>query len=178
VETGQILYARHRDVVVLKFVGLIGYTSHWTFPLSTELSAFIERLSKQSDFQNIVIDMTETTGIDSTNLGLLAQIAQFMLRRFKRKATIITSQSAVTKVLRTVGFQTLFTIIDEHAPIRGGLEALPTADPAEIDVARMILAAHKSLAEINDGNRLMFTSVIDAIEADIARREHKSDSPV
>ena len=149
----KILYARHKDVVVLKFVGLIGYTSHWTFPLSAGLSAFIERLSRQNDFQTVVIDLTETTGIDSTNLGLLAQIAQFMMRRFQRKATILTSQPAVTKVLRTVGFQTLFTVIDEHAPIRGGLEALPGAGEAEVNVARMILDAHKSLAEISDGNR-------------------------
>jgi anti-anti-sigma factor len=170
VETGQILYARHKDVVVLKFVGLIGYTSHWTFPLSTGLSAFIERLSTQTDFANIVIDMTEATGIDSTNLGLLAQIAQFMQRRFGRKATIITCQPAVSKVLRTIGFQTLFTIIDEHAPIRGGLEAIPSADETEVDVAAMILNAHKSLASISDGNRLLFTSIIEAIEGDIARR--------
>ncbi|MBI5091936.1 MAG: STAS domain-containing protein [Candidatus Hydrogenedentes bacterium] len=176
-ETGQILYARYRDLIVLKFAGEIGYTSHWTFPLSAGLSSFIERLCAKKDFDNVVVDMTETTGIDSTNLGLLAQIAQFMIREFGRKATIITSQKNVTRLLRTVGFHTLFTLIDEHAPIRGGLEAIPPVDSAEVDVARMILDAHKSLAGISADNRLLFTSIIDAIEDDIAHRDPGTDTP-
>ena len=62
---GQILYAKIAETYVLKFSGDVRYT------ICAPLSAFIKQLKGQQGFNDILIDLTETEGIDSTNLGVL-----------------------------------------------------------------------------------------------------------
>ncbi|GMV90803.1 MAG: hypothetical protein AMXMBFR82_05810 [Candidatus Hydrogenedentota bacterium] len=168
---GQVFHARFGDVCVLKFVGSIGFTSNWTFPLSKALRVFLDKLFTEKDFDNIVVDLTEATGIDSTNLGLLAEVARFSKDEFGRKATLIVREGRVAKALKVTGFDALYTIFIMDAPIQGKLQPLPEAPEAEVNVARMILDAHLTLSEMNEENRKLFQNVVDALEADIARKE-------
>jgi len=168
----QVLYARFDDVYVLKFVGSIGFTDQWTFPMSKSLRLFIDRLLGQDDYENIVVDLTECEGMDSTNLGLLAEVGRLSLDRFGRKASILVPEtSRMMRNLKVTGFDTLFTLLDVDTPIRGEMEELREVSDSELNVARMLLEAHQALADINEPNRIMFKSVIEAIEADIARME-------
>ncbi|MDZ4860194.1 MAG: hypothetical protein SGI88_14550 [Candidatus Hydrogenedentes bacterium] len=169
---GQVLYARFENVYVLKFVGSIGFTDQWTFPLSKSVRLFVDRLLGQDDYENIVIDLTECEGMDSTNLGLLAEVGRLSIDRFGRKASILVPEtSRMARNLKVTGFESLFTLLDVDTPVRGDLEALREVSDSELNVARMLLEAHKSLSEINEPNRIMFKSVIEAIETDIARME-------
>lgn len=171
---GQIFHARFGDVCVLKFVGSIGFTSRWTFPLSTALRAFLDKLFKEKDFENIVVDLTEATGVDSTNLGLLAEVARFSKDEFKRKPTLIAREGRVSKALKVTGFDALYDIFIMDTTIQGKLQPLTGADEGYVDVARMILDAHLILSDMNEENRKLFKNVVDALEADIARKEgHK-----
>ena len=168
---GQVFHARFGDVCVLKFVGSIGFTSNWTFPLSQALRVFLDKLFDEKDFDNIVVDMTEATGIDSTNLGLLAEVARFSKDEFKRKATLIVREGRVNKVLNVTGFDALYSIFVMDAPIQGKLRPVPDVPEEEVDVAKMILDAHLTLSDMNEENRKLFQNVVDALEADIARKE-------
>ena len=176
-ETGQVLHARFGDVCVLKFVGSIGFTSNWTFPLSKSLRTFLDKLFQDKDFDNIVIDLTEATGIDSTNLGLLAEIARFSMDEFGRKPTLIAQEGRVMKALTVTGFEALYTIFSMNAPIQGPLKPLPDSDGEHVDVPRMILDAHLMLSDMNEHNRRLFRSVVDALESDIARKEKEQANP-
>lgn len=171
--TGQILYAKFDMVYVIKFVGAIQFTEQWTFPLSKSLRLFLDRLLGMDDFENIVVDLTETTGMDSTNLGLLAEIGKLSLDRFDRKASVLVPEGRMKKLLLTHGFDNVFTILDVDTPVRGDMENLREVSDTELSVARMLLEAHQSLSEMNEENRARFKNVVDALEADIARMEEK-----
>ncbi len=169
--SGQVLHAAFGDVWVLKFVGSIGYTSEWTFPLSKSLRAFIDELfAYPRPGKSIVVDLTETTGMDSTNLGLLAQVAKRSSEMFGTTATIIAKHGNVMRVLETMAFPELCTVLSVEDPIRGNLAALPEVPDSQVDVARMILEAHRTLAGMSEENRRRFRVVIEAIERDIERK--------
>ena len=170
--TGQVLYARFEDVYVLKFVGSIGFTDQWTVPLSKSLRVFIDRLLGQDDYENIVVDLTECEGMDSTNLGLLAEVGKLSLDRFGRKASILVPEGGrIMRNLKVTGFDTMFTLLDVDTPIRNDLEPLREVSDSELSVARMLLEAHQALSDMNDSNKIMFKSVVEALEADVARLE-------
>lgn len=169
---GQVLYARFEDVYVLKFVGSIGFTDQWTFPLAKSLRLFIDRLLGQDDYENVVVDLTECEGMDSTNLGLLAEVGRLSLDRFGRKASILVPEGGrMMRNLKVTGFDSMFTILDVDTPIRGDLEPLREVSDSELSVARMLLEAHQALSNINESNKIMFKNVIDALESDVARLE-------
>jgi len=168
---GQVLHARFDEICVLKFVGSIGYTSEWTFPMSNALRLFLDRLYEEKDFNNIVVDLSETTGMDSTNLGLLAELARFSKDEFWRNPTLIVGKGRVLNTLKITGFEALYNIFEMDASIQGKLQPLPDVPDGEVDVARMILDAHLTLSEMNEENRARFQNVVSALEADIAREE-------
>lgn len=168
---GQIYHARFGDVCVLKFVGSIGFAANWTFPLSQALRAFMDKLFAEKDFDNIVVDLTEATGIDSTNLGLLAEVARFSKDEFNRSPTLIVREGRVHKVLMVTGFEALYNIFVMDASIQGKLRPLPEVAEEQVDVAKLILNAHHTLTEMNEENRMLFQNVVDALEADIARKK-------
>ncbi|MBI5095473.1 MAG: STAS domain-containing protein [Candidatus Hydrogenedentes bacterium] len=170
-DAGKILYAKHEGLYTLKFVGRIGYTSNWAFPLSKSLQLFIDQMAREKDYEYVLIDLSEATGIDSTNLGLLAEIAKMMIRKFDSKATIISTNRTVTRTLKTVGFNALFTIVDRPADFDAPMLELPPVPDSEMNVARMILKAHKTLCELNDDNQLRFQNIVDALESEIIRKE-------
>ncbi|NIW77982.1 MAG: anti-sigma factor antagonist, partial [Calditrichae bacterium] len=70
---------------MLKFSGDIRYT------MGCSLDDFLKKLFKRSDFETILIDLTETRSIDSTSLGLLAKIANFMQHQFHQKAPLVST---------------------------------------------------------------------------------------
>ncbi|ANG63621.1 hypothetical protein A8C75_14810 [Marinobacterium aestuarii] len=156
--TGTIFYARHERTYVLKLVGELRYT------LSESFNAFLERLFKQQDFDNILIDLTETESIDSTMLGLLAKIASFMHARFDSKAVLVCNNPDINQLLDSLGFYGIFTICEQGPEDAAPLQQL-SADTTSADaMAATILEAHRILSEVNDSNKALFRDLIDALQ--------------
>jgi anti-anti-sigma factor len=95
-EPGKYLYARHHDICFLKFTGHITYTT------SPDLDRFLVGLFGKPDFLNILVDLSETSGIDSTNLGLLARIARFTLDQLGKKTVVVSTRPDINRVLDTM----------------------------------------------------------------------------
>ena len=66
---GKLLVAEKDGVHVLKFVGDVRVT------LGPTIDAFLTSLLETVDFKSVIIDLTETEGIDSTSLGFIAKIS-------------------------------------------------------------------------------------------------------
>jgi anti-anti-sigma factor len=167
VNEGRILYAKVDHTYVLKFLGDVRYT------IAAPLGAFIRQLQEQSDFDDILIDLTETEGIDSTSLGLLARIANLVQGRFHHKTTLLSTNRNVNHTLATVGFYDVFNI-GNHPVVAGTRgRALPPVEDRERETTQAILEAHRTLASLNESNREVFRDVLEALEYDPARREKR-----
>ncbi|MCD6288219.1 MAG: STAS domain-containing protein [Candidatus Hydrogenedentes bacterium] len=163
-DNGRILFARYRGLVVLKLVGEIRYTVKGSYRVSVSFDAFLDKLFEERDFKNVLIDLTETTGIDSTNIGLLAKIARFTMDNFGQKPTIISTNDDINRILDSVGFDQVFVILHEPHNFDQELEELPEMTVPDKELARLILDAHKALIELNEKNKNMFKNVVDVME--------------
>ena len=102
---GNYYFAKDGNKVYFKLTGVLKYTSCGHF--DTFLDDFI---AHADHVESIVIDLTEATFLDSTNLGFLAKIAQFMLDKNGSQTTIYSTSKDVNQTLRGVGFDQVFNL--------------------------------------------------------------------
>lgn len=167
---GRILFARHEDTYVLKFVGGIHYGQNWSFDLSKALANFLDKIFEERDFSEIIIDLTEATSIDSTNLGLLARVAIFMQEKMNTRATIVSTNPNISHTLRTVGFRQIFNIIEKPLGTPEAETDLPTGG-RDVNVPKLLLVAHRTLSALNEHNAERFKDIVDTLEEHLAQEE-------
>ena len=159
-EAGTAFYVKQGTVFLIKLVGDIRYT------MGCALGDFLDDLFARADFDDIVVDLTETHSIDSTSLGLLAKIANFSREHFSRKTTLLSTNADVNQVLDTMGFYEIFIIRDTGETISAALQQLASQAPcSKEDLTRIVFEAHRTLSEINPRNQQAFQGVLDSMRA-------------
>lgn len=160
-DEGTVYYAKHDGIVVLKLVGPFAFS----LKASKTLDSFINDLLIHDDFENILIDLTETKNIDSTNLGLLAMITRINMDLHDCMATIVTTNDDVTATLDGVGFGEVFHIIQDPLNPESDFKRIEEeCAPSARQISEVVLNAHRELLEINEQNRAQFKDVVDMLE--------------
>ena len=149
--TGKIQFAESEGTFVLKFVGDVRLT------LCAALDAYIEKIFSVLSFNAIIIDLTETDGIDSTSLGLLAKLSIL--------STLVSNQDDMNRLLQSMGFDQVFNIVSELTPTSAELEDLPGQQLSEELVKDKVLEAHRILMNLNEHNREAFRDLVSALES-------------
>ena len=168
-EPGRIFYGRHDRTLVMKLQGDVRYGALDAPVDTTALDAFIEHLVCQGGVEDVVIDLTETGAIDSTHLGLLAQLGVLLQEEQGRRATVVSPVSRITDILRTMALDQLFYVVDA-APRKADELTVLEGDGAAPDAASaVVLKAHRILAALNENNREAFRNLIHVLE-----QEHPS----
>ena len=155
---GRIFHASHEGVHVLRFVGDIRYT------LSPSLESFIDRLFAAETPRGFVLDLCRAVNIDSTNLGLMAAIAEQMRKTQDSRVTIICGQGDVNELLASMGFDEVFDIVGCKTVTATEDREIPLATPQAAAMSRTILKAHRTLMALNEGNRELFRDVVALME--------------
>jgi anti-anti-sigma factor len=156
--SGRIFHASHEGVHVLRFVGDIRYT------LSPSLESFIDQLFTTERPRGFVLDLCRTVNIDSTNLGLMATIAEQMHKARNSRVTIICDQEDVNELLASMGFDEVFDIVGCETVAATEDREIPLATPQAAAMSRTILKAHRTLMALNEGNRELFRDVVALME--------------
>jgi anti-anti-sigma factor len=159
---GEIFYAVAGERGFLKLTGVIRH------PLSQRLSQAARRVLDGAGVRNVVVDLQEALFIDSTCLGLLACVATRCLELGLTRPIIVSTQKDVTGLLKTMGFDRAFVLVDSSGPF--GAVLADAADLAGLTARpdpRIILDAHRALSEMNEKNRHLFQSVIEILDADV-----------
>jgi len=154
----KALYAVHQGTYVLQLIGEI------RVPICATLDSFIEGMFRDPELHSVLIDLSQTQIIDSTALGLLAKIAIQTRKRFKRKPLIISTQSDVTRILDTMGFEKVFNIVHEEPVKSPSMIEMPNIPCDEKNAFDKVLEAHRILMDMNDRNRETFKDVVAALE--------------
>lgn len=175
-EKGSYFVAEKSGITFIRMVGNLKYTG------SSGFDIFLDRFL-QREYQDVVIDLTEASFLDSTNLGLIARIAERARKLGRGPVTIISPNDDVNRILESVRFDRIFRIIDspqnprtsrtppasgEAPTMQAGREeelASSTGDRSEKDQLKMILRAHRTLIDLDEENRAEFQDVVDLLEA-------------
>jgi len=155
---GKILFAESDGVHVLKFVGDVRVT------LGPTISTFLAKISQCKTFKSVIIDLTETDGIDSTSLGLLAKISLTTQEAFNTVPTIVSPNEDITRILESMGFDKVFVILKALITECGQLGELPTEILSQTNLRKQVLEAHKVLMRLNERNRDEFRDLVYALE--------------
>ncbi|OZG73394.1 anti-anti-sigma factor [Hahella sp. CCB-MM4] len=158
----KILQAEQQGIYVLKFIGEI------RLYLCSTLDRLIDLMKDDANFLTVVIDLTETSVVDSTTLGLLAKIGIFARKNNKLLPTIISTNPDITRLIYSMGFDELFIIVEKAATEIEHLDEIPILHASEQEVREKVLAAHKVLMDLNANNREAFKDLVKALEEEQA----------
>ena len=138
-------YAKIDNKYIIKLSGELKYK--W----SSGFNNFLQKIFQKDDFDEIVVDLSETSYIDSTNIGLLAKIARFSLRKFSRKLPVIVDQKDedVKELLIGMGFNKLCNFIKIPENFDHQYKTIKDSRKSKEDLGKMILDAHKTLSKIS-----------------------------
>lgn len=158
--SGRILYAVHNGTYVIKFVGDV------RVPLCACLEGFLERMFADASLHSVLIDLNETTGIDSTALGLIAKIAVSLKERLKRRPVILSTNPDVNRILSSMGFDRVFLILERTPDIHEPLNELQLTESSQQELTRNVIEAHRVLMGLNEKNRNTFRDLVEALECE------------
>lgn len=156
--TGKIQFAEQNGTFVLKFVGEVRLT------LCSALDATIERIFGARNFSSIIIDLTETSSIDSTTLGLLAKLSILSRQKIGLLPTLVSTNADISRLLESMGFEQVFNMVGTPLPCPECLRDLPAQDLSEELVRAKVLEAHRILMGLNEHNREAFSDLVTALE--------------
>ena len=156
--SGKIQYAESDGSFILKFVGDVRLT------LCSTLDKTLESILQRPGIQSVIIDLTETLGIDSTSLGLLARLSIQSKKRFGFVPTILSTNDDINRVLITMGFDQVFVIVKEAESGPEMLYDLPCEECGDQDVMEKVLSAHKTLMDMNEHNKQEFQDLVAQLE--------------
>ena len=157
-DRGQYFFAEQHGKTIIKMKGNLKYT------FSSGFDLFLEKLL-QKDFGDLLFDLTEAVYIDSTNLGLIAGIANKVKKQGGGKVAIVAN-SEIYYILVSVGFHRVFTILGSQVQPDDLIE-IPGVPQNEKEKARMLLKAHKALMDMDDKNHSMFKDVVEMLENEV-----------
>ena len=160
-QEGNILSVRKDDVCFIQLTGKVTYTA------SARFDHLINEVTTDKGISDIVLDVNQATYIDSTNLGLMAKVARFMLGTFHRKPVILCDNHDINVILASMGFDTVFEIISKSISERLDFETAPHIEQNHKERIHMILGAHRVLMEMNNRNRETFKPVVEAFEKEL-----------
>jgi len=158
----NFLYSKSDDKIFIKLIGNIKYN------YSNNFSNFIDTIFTKNQNEDIIIDLTKTKYIDSTNLGLLAKIARLQKRNNGKKVTIISDQTNINDILESMGFDMVFILIKSLKNNGTTYEEIAKIDNLnDRETAQLMLDAHKELSNVNHQNKQIFKDVVTFLQKDL-----------
>ena len=162
----RILFALHDKTCFIKLVGEATYIKTAGF------GCFINDLFSHEQIDDVLVDLSGTTYIDSTNLGELAKIAAFLRQQNSHRPTVVCTDTDMSEMMTGLGLNRLFVMVDETREPGVAMSELPEITLDERENAERILEAHRYLMSVNDRTGRVFRSVVDAFERDLGRDDN------
>lgn len=156
---GRLQAAFENGAFVLRLAGDVRLT------LCTTLDQQIEPLAELPGLKRVVIDLRQVSNMDSTALGFLAKIALAVRDRIQGQPLVMVEHPDVRRMLDIMGFRSYVTIIEAPVPEPAHFEELPAQESSEEELHARVLEAHRTLATMNEHNRIEFQPLIDLLEA-------------
>jgi len=156
---GRILVADHDGTHVLKFLGDVRLT------LCPALDQYLDNIFNSRHFKTILIDLTETQGIDSTSLGMLAKMSIRMKKQMGFVPTLVSVNDNITRVLLSMGFEKVFVLVKHLDEDPEPMQELAEGNFSDLSVQEKVLEAHRTLMGMNHKNHQEFKNLVDVLES-------------
>ena len=114
-----------------------------------------------------IFDLSETTYIDSTFLGLIAKYTMIFKSKSDEFLSILRPSSEVLTCLNKTGILKFLIILDKDININGKVVKVDEIDNQKL--AKHILELHTVLMNLNEANRKEFGKVVELMKKGSAK---------
>ncbi len=157
-QDGRFLAASHNGAYVIRLEGDVRLT------LCTTIDDFFQAMFDDPNFASVWVDLCKAEGLDSTTLGLLAKLAITARDRFGFQPAIFSHDPNINRLLKSMGFLTLFELHEERCDNPANMREIPRVRDSENDVREKVIEAHRVLMDLSDVNRARFRDLMVALE--------------
>ncbi|MFV8817627.1 STAS domain-containing protein [Haliea sp. E17] len=157
-QDGRFLAASHNGAYVIRLEGDVRLT------LCNTIDDYFQAMFDDPDFASVWVDLEAAEGLDSTTLGLLAKLAITARDRFGFQPAIFSHDAGINRLLRSMGFLSLFELHEEPCDSPENLSEIPRVRGSEEAVRDKIIEAHRVLMDLSEANRSRFRDLMVALE--------------
>ena len=119
-----------------------------------------EQVSELLEKEKItILDLSETTYIDSTFLGLIAKYTMKFKNDFNEYLSILNPTNEVLTALKQTGILNFVVILNEDIIVNG--TKIEKKDFKSSNIAKHILEMHEILSDLNEDNKKVFSDVVN-----------------
>lgn len=154
--------------------GLARVQGRGNYKISPILKEFAARMLDEGRLQ-LVVDLKDCEGMDSTFMGTLAGISQ-RCQKAGGDSVVMTSVSPkLEQLMKTLGLNRLVRVQKaswkEEGQQEEPLTELPAAEASPLESAEHILEAHETLVEISPDNFSRFEDCLHFLREDVRNRK-------
>jgi anti-anti-sigma factor len=162
---GRVTYEQRDGWHVLRYFGRVDYT------MAPAIDRFVDSALHDGLVRPFVFDLSAAHLLDSTNLGLIARVADRVQQGGGGRSVIVSTSGDIDEVLASMGFGEIFEIVSEHPEAMAhSSEAVVTGEAAsQGELLRTMLEAHRKLVTLNEKDREQFKDVVSMLEAETRR---------
>lgn len=154
--------------VYLKPIGLASQQNSLGIP------DFLEAMFR-AGCRDVVFDLEECTGMDSTFLGVIADAATAVPRIPGKTVIVVNASERACRQLCRIGLMPLICVHEGKVALPGELQFREIDfvhfPKTETERLQKIKELHKQLAELNEKNRKTFGAFIEMLEEELQQRE-------
>ncbi len=143
-----------------------------TMEYCSDLFQFLSEKIEKENAENIYFDLSETTYLDSSFIGVIVSI-QKKLKKIKNANLILLNPSEKSKeILSTMGLLDIMPIQEEHSfkniEVSGEIKKRLEKNYQDIQV---LLESHQNLMELNSENRKRFSLVEEMLKKELEKEK-------
>ncbi|MEG0482225.1 anti-anti-sigma factor GigB [Acinetobacter piscicola] len=156
--TGHVEYASLNGTHIFKLIGEVRAQS------CISLDKLLARIEQQENVVGAIVDLTETTFIDSTVLGILAKLGLKLKQVHHIQAVMLSTNPDITTLANSMGLGQVFVILNYCGDSQVCTQALLDDNVTHNSMLCTVLDAHKTLMKLNENNQNMFEPLVKQLE--------------
>ncbi|SDC27966.1 anti-anti-sigma factor GigB [Acinetobacter boissieri] len=157
--TGHVEYASLNGTHFFKIIGEVRAQS------CISLDKLLGKIEQQStNMVSAVVDLTQTTFIDSTVLGILAKLGIKLKQKHAIQSVMLSTNPDITTLANSMGLGQVFAILTCNEETRVCTKVLPDDDLTQKAMLTTVLDAHKTLCQLNRSNKNVFEPLVKQLE--------------
>lgn len=159
------IYYHNKPEAILKITGSLRFNQ------CAALEHFLKVCLPLRVPQNLLVDLRETEMLDSTALGLLAQIALQTEKLTHQKPSLYCENNDLQKILLSMSLDQLFQFLSSAPVLPESIPELTSCGPAETqdNQTARALHAHTTLMQLSEKNKKEFKTVVDLLKESMRR---------
>ena len=162
---GRVTYARADGVHILRYHGRV------TYVLAPAIKRFADGLLERAGSDGWIFDLSRAESLDSTNLGVVARIAELARTTGGARIVILSTNEDITDVLCSMGFDQTFDVVTSvpEEAVAGPDAEIGGAGASRDELGHVMLDAHRMLMTLSETARDEFQEVAAQLEAELSR---------